>query len=306
MTEVSVGTPLLWFGFTVFVAFLLALDLGVFHRKAHEVQVPEALAWSIFWTMLALAFNGLVVYWFGKKSGLEFLTGYIIERSLSFDNLFVFLLIFNYFGVAVKFQHRALVWGIVGAALTRGIFILGGAWLIHMFHWVIYVFGGFLIFAAWKLVRDEEVEVHPEKNLVLKMARRFLPVDADYSGSDLWIRKAGVFFFTPIFLVILVIEASDVVFAFDSIPAIFAVTRDPFIVYTSNIFAILGLRALYFLLAGVMKKFHYLNVGLAAVLAFVGVKMLIADFYEIPILLSLGVVGGILGIAFLASLPKRN
>ena len=306
MSEISVGTPALWISFTLFVLIMLALDLGVFHRKAHEISVKEAALWSAFWIILSLCFNGLVYMWFGGATALEFLTGYVIEKSLSIDNIFVFLVILSYFSVAPAYQHRVLFWGIIGALITRAIFILGGAWILHQFHWVEYIFGAFLIFTGIRLMLQGEVEVHPEKNPVLRFAKKFLPVTNEYHGAKVWIKQGAKWVATPLFLVLLVIEATDVVFAIDSIPAIFAITKDPFIVYTSNIFAILGLRALYFLLAGLMRKLEYLTVGLSLVLVFVGTKMLIADYFHIPIGWSLGVVGGILAISFLASFLRKR
>lgn len=306
MSEVSIGTPTLWIGFTLFVFFLLAMDLGVFHRRAHEISVKEAAGWSVFWIALSLLFNGLIWQWFGSIKALEFLTGYLIEKSLSVDNIFVFLVILNYFHVAPAYQHRVLYWGILGALVMRFIFIMSGAWLLHTFHWIEYVFGAFLIFTGIRLFRENEVDVHPEKNIALRIFMRFIPTATHYRGPALWIRESGKWLATPLLLVLVVVEATDVVFAVDSIPAIFGITRDPFIVYTSNIFAILGLRALYFLLAGLMRKFVYLNEGLAAVLIFIGAKMLIADFFAVPIGWSLLAVGGILGVAFAASLLKKQ
>jgi len=286
----SIGTPLLWAGFALLVFVLLALDLGVFHRRAHVVQLREALLWSVFWICLALLFNVGVYYWFGKTHALEFFTGYVIEKALSVDNIFVFVVIFSYFAVPQELHHRVLFWGILGALVLRGIFILAGAALIQTFHWVIYVFGAFLIFTGVKLFLDRGSEVHPEKNPVFRLFRRFVPSVDGYRGAHFFVRENGVKYATPLLLVLVCIEATDVVFALDSIPAIFAITRDPFIVYTSNIFAILGLRALYFLLAGIIPKFRFLRVGLAVVLVFVGVKMMIEGFYDIPIVLSLLVI----------------
>lgn len=298
----SVGTPLLWIGFTVFVLALLALDLGVFHRHAHAVGHREALIWTIVWIGLAVAFNVWIYWEFGSQHGLEFLTGYVIEKSLSVDNIFVFVLIFRYFAVPPQLQHRVLFWGIVGALIMRAVFILLGAVLIQQFHWVIYLFGGFLVFTGIKMLRGSDVEVHPERNPVVHLVRRFVPISGEYQGAHFFVRQHGRWIATPLLLVLAVIEGTDLVFAVDSIPAIFAVTRDPFIVYTSNIFAILGLRALYFLLAAAMAQFHYLKVGLGAVLGFVGVKMLLSDYYPLPIALSLGVVATLLAGSVIASL----
>jgi tellurite resistance protein TerC len=304
----SVGTPLLWGAFTLFVLILLALDLGVFHRKAHAVGPREALGWSVFWIALALLFNAVVVWRFGPQRGLEFLTGYLIEKALSVDNIFVFLVIFSYFSVPAAYQHRVLFWGILGAIVFRVIFILTGAALLGAFHWVMYIFGGLLILTALRIVRTRDEEVHPERNPLLRLVHRYVPVVPTYQGERFFVRAGGRLMATPLLLVLVVVEATDIVFAIDSIPAIFAVTPDPFIVYTSNIFAILGLRALFFLLAGVLSRFHYLRIGLGLVLAFVGMKMLLSDLYEIPIGLSLSIVVALIGGAIVASLlrPRRE
>jgi tellurite resistance protein TerC len=296
----------LWVIFNIFVLGILALDLLVLHRKAHAVSLREAAAWSCVWVSLALIF-GLGIYFFrGGEKALEFLTGYVIEWSLSVDNLFVFLVIFSYFAVPAIYQHRVLFWGILGALVLRAAFIATGAALLANFHWMIYVFGGFLIFTGIKLLCAGEEKLEPEKNPAVLLVRRFMKVTPDYHGQQFFIRKDGKLWATPLFLVLVVVETTDVIFAIDSIPAIFAITLDPFIVYTSNVFAILGLRALFFLLAGVMEMFRYLRVGLSFVLCFVGAKMLIADFYKIPIGISLGVVGGILLLSILASLLKQR
>jgi len=295
----------LWVVFNVFVLGILALDLLVLHRKAHAVSLREAAAWSCAWVSLALIF-GLGVYYFrGAEKGLEFLTGYVIEWSLSVDNLFVFLVIFSYFAVPAVYQHRVLFWGILGALVLRATFIATGTALLANFHWMIYVFGGFLIFTGIKLLFAGEEKIEPEKNPAVLLVRRFMKVTPDYQGQRFFIRQHGKLWATPLFLVLVVVETTDVIFAVDSIPAIFAITLDPFIVYTSNVFAILGLRALFFLLAGVMEMFHYLSVGLSFVLCFVGAKMLIVDFYKIPIGVSLGVVGGILLLSILASMLRQ-
>ena len=293
---------LLWVGFNIFVLILLALDLGVFHRGARTIKIKEALWWSAIWVLVALLFNAVVYFWRGSDTALQFLTGYLIERSLSVDNLFVFLLIFNYFRVPAHFQYKVLFWGILGALIMRALFIAAGVTLIHMFHWVIYVFGAFLIIIAVRMAFEEEKEIHPEKNPVLKLFRRFMPVADDYVAGKFFIRKNKKSFATPLFVVLLVIETTDVIFAVDSIPAILAITTDPFIVYTSNVFAILGLRALYFALAGAMELFHFLNIGLSIILAFVGVKMLLSRFYEIPVSVALGVVILTLVITIIASI----
>jgi tellurite resistance protein TerC len=292
----------LWVVFNLFVVAMLVLDLGVFHRKVHEVRIKEALLWSAFWIALALLFNLGVYFWRGPVTALEFLTGYLLEKSLSVDNLFVFLLIFTYFRVPPLHQHKVLFWGILGALIMRAIFILTGVALIEKFHWIIYVFGAFLIFTGIKMVSRQEEEIHPERNPVLRLFRRLMPVTENYEGGRFFVKHGGRLMATPLFIVVLVVETTDVVFAVDSIPAILAITLDPFIVYTSNVFAILGLRALYFALAGVMQLFHYLSYGLAAVLVFVGMKMLLADIYKIPIGIALGVVAGVLALSVIASI----
>jgi len=288
---------------------MLALDLGVFHRRAHEIKVKEALRWTFVWIGLALAFNLGIYFWFGSECALEFLTGYLIEKALSVDNLFVFLVIFSYFAVPPALQHRVLLWGILGALVMRALFIVLGAALLQTFHWVIFLFGGFLLLTGIKLLFQREDSVHPEKNPVLRLVKRVIPTVSDYHGTHFFVRESGRLLATPLLLVLVVVEATDIVFAVDSIPAIFAVTDDPFIVYTSNVFAILGLRALYFALAAALGRFHYLKFGLGLVLAFVGIKMLITDFYKIPIVISLAVVVGLLGTSMLASWlwpPRRR
>lgn len=292
---------LLWGGFTLFVIAMLAIDLGVFNRKAHAVTAKEAGVWSLVWVSLALLFNLGVHQWRGRDVALEFLTGYLIELSLSVDNLFVFIVIFSYFSVPPRYQHRVLFWGIVGAQIMRATLILLGAALIARFHWIIYVFGGFLVFTAYKMATEKETGVDPEANPVVRWFRRFMPVTERYEGERFFVRRSGRPFATPLFIVLLVVETTDLVFAFDSIPAIFAVTRDPFIVYTSNVFAILGLRSMYFLLAGIMGLFRYLKAGLSLVLGFVGVKMLLADVYHVPIGVSLAVVFGVLAVSVVLS-----
>ena len=293
---------LLWVSFNIFVLILLALDLGVFHRHSHVVKIKEALGWSALWILLALLFNIVIYYWRGPAVALSFLTGYLIEKSLSVDNLFVFLMIFSYFKVAPLYQHKVLFWGIIGALVMRAVFIAAGVALINTFHWVIYIFGAFLIFIAVRIAFEKEKEIHPEKNPVLRLFRRFMPVTENYIEGNFFIKKNKKLYATPLFVVLLVIETTDVIFAVDSIPAILAITTDPFIVYTSNVFAILGLRALYFALAGVMELFHFLNIGLAIILAFVGVKMLLSRFYEIPVSVALGVVILTLVITIVASI----
>jgi len=296
----------LWVIFNIFVLGILALDLLVLHRKAHTVSLREALVWSCVWVSLALIFCLGIYLSRGGEKALEFLTGYVIEWSLSVDNLFVFLVIFSYFAVPPIYQHRVLFWGILGALVLRAAFIATGTALLANFHWMIYVFGGFLIFTGIKLLCAGEEQIEPEKNPAVRLVRRFIKITPAYEGQRFFIRKEGKLWATPLFLVLVVVETTDVIFAVDSIPAIFAITLDPFIVYTSNVFAILGLRALFFLLAGVMEMFHYLRVGLSFVLCFVGAKMLIADFYKIPIGISLGVVAGILLLSILASVFKQR
>ncbi|HZN95669.1 MAG TPA: TerC family protein [Myxococcales bacterium] len=305
----SVGTPALWIGFTVLVLAMLAIDLGLFNRKAHEVRVREALTWTAVWVAISLLFNVGVYFWFGSERALEFLTGYLLEKALSVDNIFVFLVVFSTFGVPAKLQHRVLYWGILGALVMRAIFIFLGTAMISRFHWLTYVFGAFLVFTGGKLMLQKEGEVHPEQNPLFRLFKRLVPAVNTYESGKFTVMEGGKRYATPMLLVLVAIEATDILFAVDSIPAIFAVTIDPFIVYTSNIFAILGLRALYFALAGMMGKFTYLKVGLSLVLAFVGTKMLIAGVYKVPILLSLGVIAALLAGSVAASLvwpPKAE
>lgn len=294
----------LWISFNVFVLGMLAIDLGIFHRKAHAVSMKEAATWSAVWIALALIFNAGIYYAWGKDKALEFLTGYVIEKALSVDNLFVFLMIFQYFATPAIYQHRVLFWGIVGALVLRAIFIAAGAALLAAFHWMIYVFGAFLIITGIKMLLQGDEKIEPDKNPVVRLFQRFIPIVKEYDGQKFFVRKNGKTYATLLMLVLVVVETTDVIFAVDSIPAIFAITLDPFIVYTSNVFAILGLRALYFLLAGVMDMFIYLKIGLSLVLCFVGAKMMIVDIYKIPIGVSLGVVGGILALSVIVSLCK--
>src|SRR5512144_1173658 len=299
----------LWIGFNVFVLAMLALDLGVFHRKAHIVSFKESITWTFVWVVLALLFNGGVWHYYGSQKALEFFTGYLIEKSLSVDNVFVFALLFSYFAVPAKYQHKVLFWGILGALLMRAMMIAAGAALIAKFTWIIYVFGAFLILTGIKMIVKREEEIHPERNPVVRLFKKLMPVTADYREDKFFVREYGLRMATPLFVVLLLVEFSDLIFAVDSIPAIFAVTTDPFIVYTSNVFAILGLRSLYFAVAGVMNKFHYLKTGLGVVLAFVGVKMLLAHTaWKIPTLLSLGVVVLILVVSIVWSFlkPKKT
>ena len=292
----------LWVGFTAIVLVLLILDLGVFHREAREVSRKEAGIWSLVWIGLSLVFNAGIYYTSGSEPALEFLAGYLIEKSLSVDNIFVFLLIFSYFSVPLVYQHRILFWGILGALVMRGIFIAVGATLLHYFHWVMYVFGAFLIFTGVKIAASKDAESDPEDNPAIQLLRRFIPVTDKYEGQHFFVRHQGQLFATPLLVVLVSVESTDLIFAIDSIPAIFAVTDDPFIVYTSNVLAILGLRALYFLVAGVLDLFVYLRYGLGVVLSFVGVKMVLVDVYHIPIGLSLGVIALVLTVTVVASL----
>jgi tellurite resistance protein TerC len=293
----------LWLGFNAFVLALLALDLGVFHRRPHVVSLRESLGWTIAWILLALGFNAGVWYYAGSDKALEFLTGYVIEKSLSVDNVFVFALLFSYFAVPPLYQHKVLFWGIVGALLLRAAMIGAGAVLIAHFSWVIYVFGAFLILTGIKLVVKRDETLHPERNPIVRWFKRLMPVTTEYRGASFFVREGGRRAATPLFVVLLLVEFTDIIFAVDSIPAIFAVTDDPFIVYSSNVFAMLGLRSLYFALAGVMGKFRFLKPALGILLAFVGVKMLLAHTpYRIDTLVSLGVIAGILTVAVLASL----
>jgi tellurite resistance protein TerC len=302
----------LWAGFTVFVLAMLALDLGVFHRKAHEVSIREAATWSAVWVALALTFNYGVYRFMGTQAGLEFLTGYLIEKALSVDNIFVFVLVFSYLDVPPRYQHRVLFWGILGALLMRGAMIAAGAALIAEFHWIIYVFGAFLVFTGVRMARHSGPAIDAEANPVIRLVRRVIPVTNANHGQQFFVREnvSGRMrrMATPLFVALVLVETTDLIFAVDSIPAIFAITTDPFLVYTSNVFAILGLRALYFLLAGVMHRFHYLKLGLSLVLIFVGAKMLLTDVYKVPIGLSLGVIALMLTISVVASMmsPKKG
>jgi tellurite resistance protein TerC len=300
------GTIWLWIGFNVFVLAMLVFDLSIFHRKAHTVSIKEASIWSIVWITLALAFNAGLYFFSGPGPALQFFTGYLIEKSLSVDNIFVFVLIFTYFAVPAAYQHRVLFWGILGALMMRGIMIALGVVLLETFHWIIYLFGAFLIVTGVRMAFHKETEVHPERNPLLKLVRRIVPVTNDYERDRFVVRRAGQVLVTPLLLVLLVVETTDVIFALDSIPAIFAVTRDPFLVYTSNVFAILGLRSLYFVFANVIGKFYYLKLGLAVVLSYVGVKMVLADIYHIPTALSLVVIALVIAAAILASVVRAR
>jgi len=300
------GTIWLWVGFNIFVLAMLALDLGVFHRKAHALSLKEASIWSVVWITLAMVFNAGLYLFAGPEPALQFFTGYLIEKSLSVDNIFIFVLLFTYFKVPAAFQHRVLYWGILGALIMRGMLIAVGVALIESFHWIIYLFGAFLIFTGIRMGFHKEIEVHPENDLLLKFIRRFVPVTENYEHDRFFVRRAGQVMVTPLLLVLLVIDTTDLIFAVDSIPAVFAVTRDPFLVYTSNIFAILGLRSLYFVLAGIMEKFYYLKLGLSVILTFVGVKMVLADVFSLPTALSLVVIAMVLTIAIVASIVRTR
>ena len=304
--EVTVDQLWMWVAFNAFVLVMLAIDLGVFHRHAHEVSLREAAAWTVVWVTLALAFNYGVWHFMGEQAGLEFLTGYLIEKALSVDNIFVFVLIFAYFNVPSRYQHRILFWGILGALLMRGAMIGAGAALIREFHWIIYIFGAFLVFTGIRMAVQTERAIEPQANPLIRLVRRLIPVTDVYHGQRFFVREevGGRMrrVATPLFIVLLLVETTDLIFAVDSIPAIFAITTDPFIVYTSNVFAILGLRSLYFLLAGVIHRFHFLKLGLSLVLVFVGAKMLLTDLYKVPIGVSLGVIGILLGASVVVSL----
>ena len=304
------GSTWLWLGFSIFIVAMLSLDLGLFNRKAHTIKYREAWIWSGVWVTLALIFGGLVFHYQGSQRGLEFLTGYLIELSLSVDNLFVFLLIFSYFKVPARFQHRVLFWGVMGALIMRLTMIFVGAALIERFHWIIYIFGGFLVYTGIKMFRHGEVDIHPDQNIAIRIVTRFLPIARHYDEEKFFTRINGKRTGTLLLLVLMVVEVTDLVFAVDSIPAIFAITTNTFIVYTSNVFAILGLRSMYFLLAGVVEKFRFLRTGLAIVLTFIGLKMLIAATgFHIPILFSLGFVAVVLAGSVVLSLlipPKTE
>jgi tellurite resistance protein TerC len=302
----TIGSPLLWLGFVAFVLAMLAIDLGVFHRTVHEVGVREAAAWSAVWVTLAAIFGGAVWAWFGAERALEFTTGYLIEKALAVDNIFVFVVIFSTFAVPPIYQHRVLFWGVLGALAMRAIFILAGGAFLLRFHWAMYVFGAFLAATGVKLLVQRDQEMHPERNPVVRLFQRLIPVANEFAGDRFTIVRDGRRFATPLLVALVAIEVADLVFAVDSIPAIFAVTKDPFIVFTSNIFAILGLRSLYFLLAGMIERFVYLKVGLSVILIFVGAKMLLIDLYKIPIGASLMVIGGILAGSIVASLAKTQ
>jgi tellurite resistance protein TerC len=294
--------PAAWIVFNVFVLAMLALDLGVFHRKAHAVSLREAGTWSAVWIALALVFGAGLWHFEGREPALQYLTGYLIEKSLSVDNIFVIALIFTYFAVPSVHQHRVLFWGILGALLMRGALIAAGAFLLSKFHFLVWVFGAFLVVTGVKMALHDNAELHPEKNPFVRLARKIFRVTKDYEGQSFFVRRDGALWATPLFLVLLVVESMDLVFAVDSVPAIFAVTSDPFLVYTSNVFAILGLRSLYFLLAGIMGRFVYLKLGLSVILVFVGLKMALVELVKVPVGISLGVIGLVLAASVGASL----
>lgn len=300
------GTLSLWIGFNLFVLLMLALDLGVFHRRGHAISLREASAWSLVWVVVSLLFNLGLLHWYGRTPALEFFTSYLIEKSLSVDNLFVFVLLFRYFGVEPRYQHRVLLWGILGALVMRGMMIGLGVVLIRRFDWVLYLFGAFLVYAGMKMMFHTHEEVHPERNPVFRWAHKFLPLTKSYEGQRMFVRVEGLWRATPLFLVLLVVETTDLAFALDSIPAVFAITRDAFIVYTSNIFAVMGLRAFYFLLAGVLPYFRYLGTGLSLVLILIGAKMLGEHWVRVPTHISLAVVAAILSVAVVASITAAQ
>ncbi len=296
------GNLMLWIGFAVLIIVMFILDLGIFNRKSHEISFREALTWTLVWVGLAMAFNVGILFFLGRDKALEFLTGYLIEESLSVDNLFVFIMIFSYFHISKALQPKILKWGIIGALVMRAIFIFLGIELFERFHWMVYVFGALLIVTGLKMAFGGEEKIEPEKNLVVRLVRRFVPITKRIHGDRFFIRRNGMLAATPLFLTLLVVESSDLIFAVDSIPAILAVTRDPFIVYTSNVFAIMGLRSLFYLLSNVMEMFAYLKLGVSFILAFVGVKMLLSQTYPIPIFFSLGVIVGVLAISIMMSI----
>jgi tellurite resistance protein TerC len=303
------GTPLLWLVFNLFVLAAIVLDLGVFHRRPHKMETREAVTWTLVWVGLSVAFGLGVMHFSGEQRGLEFFTGYVIEKALSVDNLFLFLVIFRAFAVDEKIQHRILEWGILGALVMRGVMIAAGAGLIERFSWVLYVFGAFLVYAGLHMLFVKKEEMHPEENRISRFARRHLRVTQEFQGSKFFVREGEIWYATPLFVVLIIVEITDITLAVDSIPAIFGITRDPFIVYTSNVFAILGLRAMYFLLAGVLGRLRYLTAGLSFVLVFIGAKMIVDPWVHISVEISLAVVGGILLVALAASLmisPKTK
>jgi tellurite resistance protein TerC len=302
------SNPVLWLAFNAFVIGMLALDLGVFHKKSKEVTIREALSWTALWIGLAMVFNIFIYYQFSKEHAIEFFTGYLIEKSLSVDNIFVIIMIFGYFNVPKAYQHKVLFWGIIGALVMRIIFIFAGIELIHRFHWLMYAFGAFLIFTGIKMIAASDLKMDPDKNLLVKIARKIFPVTSSFHKDNFFVKIDGKRWATPLLLVVVMIEATDLIFAVDSIPAIIAISENPFIVYTSNVFAILGLRSLYFALAGIEQYFQYLKYGLSSILVFIGAKMCLVDLFKIPTEISLIIIAGILGTAMLASVmvTKRS
>jgi tellurite resistance protein TerC len=297
-----------WLAFSAIIAFMLILDLGVFHKKSHKVSIKESLAWTAVWIALAMLFNAWIYYSLGQQKGLEFLTGYVIEKSLSIDNIFVISLIFTYFNVPAQYQHRVLFWGVLGALFFRIIFVFAGVALIQKFSWMIYVFGGFLVITGLKMLREEEKTLEIEGNPMIKFVKRFFKISPQFDGEKFVTKVNGVKQFTPLFLVLIMIETTDIIFAVDSIPAILAITPDPYIVFTSNVFAILGLRSLYFALNGIMEMFEYINYALAGILVFVGIKMIISPWFHFPTIVSVGVIFGFIIASIVASIyfPKKN
>ncbi|RPH88269.1 MAG: TerC family protein [Deltaproteobacteria bacterium] len=291
-----------WIFFAIFIIAMLALDLGIINRKAHVIKMKEALLWTSFWVTLAVVFGAGVYYFYDHIKAIEFFTAYLIEYSLSIDNLFVFMLIFRYFGVPHAYEHKALFWGILLALITRAVFIFVGVALINLFSWVMYIFGAFLIYTGIKMALNKQTEVHPDKNIALKLLRKIMPVSQKFSGAKFFIVKRGIRFATPMLAVLLALETTDILFAVDSIPAVLAISKDPFIIYTSNVFAILGLRSLFFAISGLMKLFHLLHYGLAAILTYVGVKMIIEDFFHVPVAASLLIIASILAASILSSI----
>ncbi len=292
----------MWLGFTLFVIVMMVVDLGVFHRSAHVVTLKESLVWCGVWIGLAVVFNLGIYHWRGPVKAMEFLTGYLIEEALSIDNLFVFIMIFGYFRVDRRYQHRVLFWGILGAIVMRAFFIVMGISLLHRFHWIIFIFGGILIITGIKMALQKEKEIHPERNPVLRLCHRWMPITKDYVAGKFFAKFNGKTMATPLFVVLILVETTDLAFALDSIPAVLAISHDPFIVYTSNIFAILGLRSIFFALSGIIQLFGYLQYGLSAILVFVGLKMVFSDLFKIPVGIALAVVAGILVLSVIASL----
>jgi tellurite resistance protein TerC len=295
-----------WIGFCAFVLAMLAFDLGVLHRTSHEVALKEALIWSAVWIALALVFNLGVYHWQGSEKGLQFLTGYLVELALSVDNLFVFLLVFGYFQVPVEYRHRVLFWGIVGALIMRAVFIAAGITVIARFHWITYFFGALLVASGIKMIFERNKEIRPEKNPMLKVFRRFMDVTSEYEDGQFFVKRQGRTLASPLLVVLVILESTDLIFAVDSVPAVLAITPDPFIVFTSNVLAIVGLRSMFFALQGVMKRFHYLHYGLAVVLALVGVKMLLAGFYKMPTWISLLLIVAVLSVSMISSLSSKR